>query len=86
MVANNALQPSGRLLAELFRELCRITKILLIDVHILRDDRFYPTANTVGRFAFLKPNRLEKFMDMAGSSPTVKATVSPRIKENTSEQ
>jgi hypothetical protein len=32
MVLNNALQPSGKLLAELFRELCGITKIIVIDI------------------------------------------------------
>lgn len=67
MVSDNALRPSGKLFAELFRELGGVTKILVIDVHILRDDRFYPTANTVGSFAFLKPNRLQKFINMAGS-------------------
>jgi hypothetical protein len=67
MVSDNALRPSGKLLAELFSELRGIAKILVIDVYILRDDRFYPTANTVGSFAFLKPNWLEKFIDMAGS-------------------
>jgi hypothetical protein len=31
MVADDALQPFGDLLAELFRELCRIAKIPVID-------------------------------------------------------
>jgi hypothetical protein len=51
MMAYDALVPLGKLLAELFSELCWIAKILVIDVYVLRDDRLYPTANTVGGLA-----------------------------------
>jgi hypothetical protein len=54
MVSNNAFEPLGKFLSELFRELGWIAKILVIDVYVLRDDRFYPTTNAVGRFALLE--------------------------------
>jgi hypothetical protein len=37
MVADDALQPFGELVAELLGELCRIAKIPVIDVYVLRD-------------------------------------------------
>ena len=66
MMACDALEPLGKLFAELFRELGWIAKILVIDVYVLRYDRFYPTTDPVGRFPLLEPNGPEQFIDMAG--------------------
>jgi hypothetical protein len=48
----DALEPLGKLFAELFGELGWIAKILVIDVYVLRNDSFYPTTNPVGRSRF----------------------------------
>jgi hypothetical protein len=45
MMARDALQPLGKLLAELLGDLCWIAKILVIDVYVLRDNRLYPRAS-----------------------------------------
>jgi len=65
MMACDALEPLGKLFAELFRELGWIAKILVIDVYVLRYDRFYPTTDPVGRFPLREPNGPEQFIDMA---------------------
>ena len=45
----------------------------------LRDDNFYPTTNALGRFALLKPNRPEQFMDMAGFYPRYSEVADRRV-------
>jgi hypothetical protein len=66
VMARYPLEPFRKPLAELFGELGRIAKILVIDVYVLRDDRLYPAANPIGGFTLLKPDRPEQFIDMAG--------------------
>jgi hypothetical protein len=58
-MADHALRPLRKLLAQLLGQIGRIAKILVVDINVLRDDRFDPPADSVGRFTLFDPNRLE---------------------------
>jgi hypothetical protein len=62
---HDPLGPLGKLFAKLLGELGGIAEILVVDVNVLRDDRFDPAADTVGRFALGNPDWLEQIMDVA---------------------
>src|SRR5574337_809885 len=66
MVPHDAFRPPWELLAQLFGQLGWISKILVIDVNVLRDDRFNSPADTICRLALLYPDRSEQFVDVAG--------------------
>ena len=67
MMTHDAFRAPWELLAQLFGELGRISKIGIVNIDVLRDDRFDPSADTIRRFALLYPDRPEQFIDVAGS-------------------
>lgn len=38
----------------------------IVNIDVLRDDRFDPAAETIARLSLLLPDRLEQFVDVAG--------------------
>lgn len=66
MMTDNALRPPREFLAQLLGELSRISEIGVVNVDVFRDDRFDPSADAIGRFSFLNPDRPQQFVDVAG--------------------
>src|ERR1700733_5360015 len=65
MMPHDTLRPPRKLLAQLLSELGRIPKIAVVNIDVLRDDRFAPSANTIGRLSLLNPDWPEQFIDVA---------------------
>jgi hypothetical protein len=55
MIPHDTFGPPWKLLAQLFGEFGRISKIGIVDVDVLRDDRFDPSADTIGCLSLLNP-------------------------------
>ncbi len=65
MMPLDALWALRQFFAKLFRQFRRVSKLTVVNIDILCDDRFYPTADSVCRFRFLDPNRLKQLEYMA---------------------
>ena len=63
---HDAFRAPWKFLAELFGELGGISKIGVVNVDVFRDDRFDPSADTIGRLSLLNPDRPEQFVDVTG--------------------
>src|SRR6266436_887793 len=66
MMPHDAFRAPWKFLAELFGELGGISKIGVVNIDVLRDDRFDPSADTICRLALLNPNWPKQFVDIAG--------------------
>ena len=66
MMPHDTFRPPWKLLAQLFGEFGGISKIGVVNVDVLRDDRFDPSADTIGRLSLLYPDWPEQFVDVAG--------------------
>jgi len=66
MMPHDAFRPLWKLLAQLFGEFGRISKIAVVNIDVLRDDRFDPCADTISCFSLLNPDWPEQFIDVAG--------------------
>ena len=66
MMPHDAFRASWKFLAELFGEFGRISEIGVVNIDVFRDDRFDPSADSIGRLSFLKPDRPQHFVDVAG--------------------
>ena len=66
MMPYDPFRPPWKLVAKLPSKLGRISKIGAVDVDVFRDDRFNPSADTIGRFSLLNPDRPKQFVDVAG--------------------
>lgn len=60
-----ALWPLRQFFAKLFRQLRRVSELTVVNVDILCDDGFYPTADSVCCFRLREPNWLEQMEYMA---------------------
>jgi len=67
MMPHDAFRPPWKFLAQLFGELGRISKIGVVNIDVLRDDCFDPSADTIRRLALLNPDWPEQFVDVAGA-------------------
>ena len=63
---HDTFRPPWKLLAQLFGEFGGISKIGVVNIDVLRDDRFDPSADTIGRLSLLNPDWPEQFVDVAG--------------------
>src|SRR4051812_4034105 len=63
---HNTFGPPRKLLPQLFGELGRISKIDVVNIDVLRDNRFDPPADTIGRLSLLDPDWPKQFIDVAG--------------------
>ena len=66
MMPHNTFGPPRKLLPQLFGELGRISKIGVVYVDVLRDDRFDPPTDTIGCLSLLDPDWPKQFIDVAG--------------------
>ena len=66
MMSHDPFRPLWKFLAQLFGELGGISKIGIVNIDILRDDRFDPSADTISRLSLLNPDRQQQFVDVAG--------------------
>jgi hypothetical protein len=66
MMTHDAFRPPWKLLAQLFGELSRISKIGVVNVDVFRDDLFDPSAGSISRLSLLNPGRPQQFVDVAG--------------------
>jgi hypothetical protein len=66
MMPHDAFRAPWKFLAQLFGELGRISEIGVVNVDVFRDDRFDPSADTIGRLSLLNPDRPQQFVDVAG--------------------
>jgi hypothetical protein len=57
MMPHDAFRPPWKLLAPLFGKLGGISKIGVVNIDILRDDRFDPSVDTIGCLSLLNPDR-----------------------------
>ena len=67
MMPHNTFGPPWKLLAQLFGELGRISKIGVVNIDVLRDDRFDPSADAISCLSLLNPDWPEQFVDVAGA-------------------
>src|SRR5260370_19053183 len=66
MMTHDAIRPPWKLLAQLFGELGRISKIGVVNIDVLRDDRFDPSADAISCPSPLDPDWPEQFVEVAG--------------------
>ena len=66
MMSHDPFRPLWKFLAQLFGEFGGISKIGVVNVDVFRDDRFDPSADTIGRLSLLNPDWPEQFVDVAG--------------------
>jgi hypothetical protein len=66
MMSHDPFRPLWKFLAQLFSEFGRISKIGIVDIDILRDDRFDPSADTISCLSLLNSDWPEQFIDVAG--------------------
>src|SRR6266436_3281424 len=66
MMPHDAFRAPWKFLAQLFGERGRISKIGVVNIDVLRDDCFDPSADTIRRLALLNPDWPEQFVDVAG--------------------
>ena len=66
MMLHDTFRPPWKLLAQLFGELGRISKIGVVNIDVLRDNRLDPSADTISCLSLLDPNWPEQFVDVAG--------------------
>src|ERR1700726_1971908 len=66
MMTDDAFRPPRKLFAQLFGEFGGISEIGVVNIDVFRDDRFDPSADSIGRLSFLKPDRPQHFVDVAG--------------------
>ena len=66
MMTHDMFRPPWKLLAQLFGELGRISKIGVVNIDVLRDNRFDPSADTISCVSLLDPDWPEQFVDVAG--------------------
>jgi hypothetical protein len=67
VMAGNALGPPGQLRAQLLGKFGGIAEIAIVNVSVLRNNRFYPTADSVCSFALFDPDRRQQVVDVAWS-------------------
>ena len=65
-MSDDAFRSPWKLLAQLIGELGWISKIGVVNIDILRDDGFDPSADTISRLSLLNPDRPQQFVDVAG--------------------
>jgi len=56
MMPHDTLGPPWKLLAQLFGQLGRISKIGVVNINVLRDKRFDPSADTISCLSLLGPD------------------------------
>src|SRR6476646_7343418 len=66
MMPHNTFGPPWKLLAQLFGELGGISKIGVVDIDVLRDNRFDPSADTISCLSLLDPDWPKQLIDVAG--------------------
>ena len=66
MMPHDAFRSPWKLLAQLFGEFGWISKIGVVNIDILRDDGFDPSADTISRLSLHNPDRPQQFVDVAG--------------------
>jgi len=65
-MSHDPFGPLWKFLAQLFGEFGGISKIGIVNIDILRDDRFDPSADTISCLSLLNPDRPQQFVDVAG--------------------
>src|ERR1700759_534441 len=66
MMPHDPFWPPWKLFAQLFRELGWISKVCVINIRVLRNDRFDSSADTISCLALLNPNWSEHLVDVTG--------------------
>jgi hypothetical protein len=65
MMPLGAFRALRQFFAKLFRQFRRVSELTVVNIDVFCDNGFYPPADSVRRFRFLDPNRLEQVEYMA---------------------